>query len=142
MKTWILAGVLIMGMTMSAQTKMTAAIEMNPEQRVTLQTKEMTLALDLNDKQQKDVSKLFAERNRKADAMREQRKAAKAADKKPTVDERFAMKNKMLDEQIAMKAEMKKILTPVQFEKWEKMKEKKHHKMKKSHRKHSKPERR
>ncbi|RZJ76352.1 MAG: hypothetical protein EOO45_02605, partial [Flavobacterium sp.] len=102
MKTWILAGVLIMGMTMSAQTKSDGnRDEMKPEQRATIQAKEMTLALSLNDKQQKDVSKLFTERHTKADQMRAQRKASKDAGKKPTADERFAMKSKMLDEQIA-----------------------------------------
>ena len=44
---------------------------------------------------------------------------------KPTSDEMFAMKSKMLDEQIAMNSKMKKILSPEQFKKWDEMK--KHH---------------
>ena len=62
-----------------------------------------------------------------------QHKADKAAGKKPTADERFAMKSKMLDEKIAMKAEMKKILTAEQFDKWEKTAEQR---KAKGHRKH------
>ena len=46
-------------------------------------------------------------------------KAKKEKGEKPTADERFAMKNEMLDNQIAMKARMKKILKPEQFTKWE-----------------------
>ena len=57
--------------------------------------------------------------------------AKKADDKKPTSDEIYAMKNKMLDEQIANKAEMKKILTPEQYKKWEENREEGKSKMKK-----------
>jgi hypothetical protein len=42
---------------------------------------------------------------------------------KPTTDERFTMKIKMLDEQIVMKKRMEKILNPKQFEKWTALKE-------------------
>ena len=34
-------------------------------------------------------------------------------------DEKFAMRSKMLDEKIEQKAQMKKILKPEQFKKWE-----------------------
>jgi len=50
--------------------------------------------------------------------------------KKPTADERFAMQSKRLDEQMATKERVKKILTPEQFEKWEKAKQKMHHQRK------------
>ena len=46
----------------------------------------------------------------------------KTENKKPTSEERYAMKSKMLDEQIAFKADMKKILTEKQMEKWEEQK--------------------
>ena len=44
---------------------------------------------------------------------------------KPTADQKYEMKNKMLDEQMAMKSRVQKILTPAQYEKWEKMKQNK-----------------
>jgi hypothetical protein len=93
-----------------------------PEQRHELMLKKMTLELDLNASQQKEMSKIIAEQGAKKEAFMKDRKAKT---EKPTSDEMFAMKSKMLDEQIAMKARMKKLLAPEQFIKWEKMK--KHH---------------
>jgi periplasmic protein CpxP/Spy len=69
------------------------------------------------------VRTLLTDRFKKAETARAQHKAAKEAGKKPTQDERFAMRSKMLDEQIAMKAEMKKILSAEQYEKWQQKKE-------------------
>ena len=57
-------------------------------------------------------------------------KANKDSNTKPTSDEMFARKNRMLDEQIAMKERMKKILNPEQFKKWDEMKMRKHGAMK------------
>lgn len=136
MKTWILAIAMMMGVTMSAQhgeQKMDRRAEgreqhekLSPEQRTELKSKQLTLALGLSDKQQKDVQKLILDRENKKQDFIAQRKANKDAGKQPTADERFAMKSKMLDDQIAMQREMKKVLTPEQFEKFEKMKQKRH----------------
>lgn len=93
-----------------------------PEQRQELMLKKMTLELDLNASQQKDMSKIIGEQASKREAFMKNRKAKT---EKPTSEEMFAMKSKMLDEQIAMKARMKKMLTEEQFSKWEKMK--RHH---------------
>lgn len=93
-----------------------------PEQRNELMLKKMTLELDLNANQQKDMGKLIAEQNAKREAFMKKRKEKT---EKPTSDEMFAMKSKMLDEQIAMNSKMKKILSPEQFKKWDEMK--KHH---------------
>lgn len=104
-----------------------------PEQQNELMLKKMTLELDLSSKQQNEMKGMIAERTAKREAMM---KAHKDNKTKPTKDERFAMKSKMLDEQIASKAKMKNILSPEQFAKWEKMKE--HHGRKKSQGKHHK----
>lgn len=92
------------------------------EQRNELMLKKMTLELDLNVSQQKDMSKIIAEKSAKREAFMKDRKART---EKPTSDEIFKMKSKMLDEQIAMNGKMKKILSPEQFQKWDEMK--KHH---------------
>lgn len=126
MKTWILAVVMAAGMTMQAQDGKMIKEQLKPEQRTELQVKELTLSLDLNDKQQKDVQKLLLDKHTKADQMHAKRKADRAAGKTPTADEKFAMKSKMLDEQIAHKSAMKKILTAEQFTKWEAMKKEPH----------------
>ena len=98
--------------------------DMSPEQIATLQTKQMTLALDLTDAQQKEVQSLNLEnavkRSEKMNEMKARKESGEA--KKLTSEERYAMKTAMLDHQIAQKEKMKKILNKEQYEKWEKMK--------------------
>ncbi len=102
-----------------------------PEQRNQLILKKMTLDLDLNASQQKEMSKIIAEQSAKREAHLKDRKERTA---KPTSDEIFEMKSKMLDEQIAMNGKMKKILSLEQFKKWDEIKQ--HHRegMRKNHR--------
>ena len=94
-----------------------------PEQQTELHVKRMTLNLDLDDKQQKEIKTLLLEQAKKREAKKAEMMAKREKGEKPTSDEKFAMKSKMLDEQIAMKAKMKKILKPEQFKKWEEMRE-------------------
>jgi hypothetical protein len=126
MKKVLIAALLIVGLSSFAQERRErpnrAEMEnLTPEQRNQLIVKKMTLELDLNAKQQGQISQIIAEQSAKRETMKAERKASS---EKPTTEERFAMKNKMLDEQIAMKAKMKSILSPEQFTKWEAMKEK------------------
>lgn len=97
--------------------------DLTPEQMATLQTKKMTLALDLTQDQQTKIQALNLENAKTRKAKMEARKAAKEKDeaKKPTSEERYAMQNERLDKMIAQKAEMKNILSADQYEKWEKM---------------------
>ncbi len=99
-----------------------------PEQRRQLELKKLTLALDLNTSQQKEMEKIISEQSAKREAKVAEIKASKESKKQLTADERFAFENKKLDEQIAVKARVKKILNAEQFEKWEKMKAQRHHK--------------
>ncbi|MCK0148001.1 hypothetical protein MWU78_20310 [Arenibacter sp. F26102] len=98
--------------------------DMTPEQIATLQTKRMTLALDLTDAQQKQIQSINLDnaknRAEKMQEMKAKRESGEA--KKLTSEERYAMKTAMLDRQIAQKEKMKKILNNEQYEKWEKMK--------------------
>ncbi len=97
--------------------------QFTPEQRSELQVKKLTLELDLNESQQKEIKAYIADKNTKMEARRTAMKAMKEKGTKPTSDERFAMKIKMLDEQIATKKRMQKILNEKQFEKWAALKE-------------------
>lgn len=135
MKKLIVAALLITGMVTFAQEgkpqeKREKMEQMTPEQRNELHLKKMTLELGLNASQQKEMSKIIAEQTAKMDAARAERKAKGENNTKPTADERFAKRTKMLDEQIAMNDRVKKTLTPEQFEKWEKMKAHRRHEMK------------
>lgn len=142
MRTWILAAVMMMGVTVMAQHGERRHEPLKPEQKAELASKKMTLALNLNEKQQKDVQKLFLDKAKKNEQTRAQRKADEAAGKKPTADERYAMMNRRLDEKIALKAEMKKVLTAEQFTKWENMKNERHAKITKRHKNFKKEHRR
>jgi Spy/CpxP family protein refolding chaperone len=134
MKKLLIVAFLAVGLTAFAQEKRTdgkrAGMEkLTPEQRNQLMLKKMTLDLGLNDAQQKEVSKIITEQSAKREAAMAERKANKEKGIKPTAEEHFAMKNKMLDEQIAMQDKMKKILTPDQFKKWEELKAERKEKM-------------
>ncbi len=102
----------------------------DPEKMAELYVKKMTLELDLTEKQQKEIKPFLIEQAKKKALKREEIKSRKEKKEKPTADERFEMKNEMLDHQIEMKNKFKKTLTSEQFEKWEKSKKQGHHKRK------------
>ena len=128
MKKLFVLALLIVGITTIAQkeNRNQQGNEMgqfSPEQQIQLMLKKMTLELDLNDSQQKEVSAIISEKIAKKEAMKAEMKSKKDKEVKLTNDERFAMQMKMLDEQIATKKRMEKILNAKQFEKWASLKE-------------------
>lgn len=129
MKKLILITALALSTLTFAQEKRAKKERLTPEQQTELQVKKMTLDLDLNAKQQKEVKTILLEKAKKREAKMAEFKANRTKGQKPTAEEKFEMKNKMLDEQIEMKAEMKKILTKEQFTKWEVKKENNKQKM-------------
>lgn len=136
MKKLFIVALLVAGMTSFAQERRArperAKMEqMTPEQRNQLQLKKVTLELDLNASQQKEMSKIIAEQGAKRDVRMAEQKANKNSVNKLSANERFVKKNQMLDEQIAMKERMKKILSADQFKKWEDMRGKRHYGVKK-----------
>ncbi|APY11482.1 hypothetical protein BWZ22_09570 [Seonamhaeicola sp. S2-3] len=96
-------------------------MNLTPEEAATLQTKKLTLNLDLTEKQQAQVKEILLANAIERKAMMEERKAKKESGElqKPTKEERIKMANARLDKQIEMKAKMKKILNEVQYAKWE-----------------------
>lgn len=96
--------------------------ELSVEQLATLKTKKMTLALDLNEKQQEQIMDFHLEhiafRKNKMEEL--QQKRAAGALKKPTAEERYAMENARLDRMIAQQETLKKILNTEQYEQWKK----------------------
>jgi len=96
--------------------------DFTPEEIAQLQTKKMTLLLDLTEAQQKKVEKLHLENAKERQAFRETRQANRedGSGKRLSKEERLEMMNGRLDKQIEMKQKMKKILNSDQFEKWEK----------------------
>ena len=98
-------------------------IDITAEQLATLQTKKLTLALDLSEAQQEQVMKIALEEANHRKAKQAEMKARRESGerKKPTAEERFEMQNALLDRQIAYKQKMKEILTKAQYETWEKI---------------------
>ncbi len=91
------------------------------EQNTELAVKQMTLALDLSEKQQSQIRPLFKNQAKKKEAAMNKRTEMRKNRSKPSTDEIYKMKIAFLDNQIAMKNNMKKILNKEQFEKYEKM---------------------
>ena len=135
MKKLFLAALLSFSFLAIAQEKNQKRDELTTEQRTELKVKKMTLELDLNTKQQQELKVLFLEEVKKMEEKKKKMKEKKEKGEKPTADERFEMKNKMLDKQIEMKAKLKKILTPEQMSKFEKLKDSKPKRMHKKGRK-------
>ncbi|UAM96945.1 hypothetical protein K8354_11490 [Polaribacter litorisediminis] len=96
--------------------------QLSVKQQTELAVKQMTLALDLSEKQQDQVAPLIqAQVAAKKEAMTK-RKAMQESNTKPSSDEIYEMRSKMLDNQIAFKNKMKDILNKEQFEQFQKMK--------------------
>ena len=121
--TFLMAGMTIMAQPRNNRHQRNGMDQFTLEQRSELQVKKLTLELDLTESQQKEIKAFIADKNTKMEAHRTAMKAMKEKGTKPTSDERFAMKSKMLDEQIAAKKRMQKILNEKQFEKWTALKE-------------------
>ena len=99
--------------------------DFTPEEIAQLQTKKMTLHLDLTESQQKQIEKLHLENAKERQSLREERQTKMKED-------RLSAMNERLDRQIEMKAKMKKILNSDQFEKWEAMQTRKQRGMQKN----------
>lgn len=115
MKKLIVTIVLVISSLSFAQEKS----KLSPEQQTELQVKKMTLDLDLDANQQKELRTILLENAKKREAKKRALKEKMSKGQKPTSDEQFEMKSKMLDDKIEHKAQLKKILKPEQFQKWE-----------------------
>jgi len=96
--------------------------ELTSEQRATLQIKEMTLRLDLDKNQQKEIYKMVKKNTSEREKARAEHLQKRQSGERLTSEERFQFRSSRLDNQIAHKAAMQKILTKEQFNLWEKTK--------------------
>lgn len=119
MKKLILTTTLFVSILTFAQEGKKSGEKLTQEQQTELQVKNMTLQLDLDEKQQKEIKSILVEQNKKREAKIAALKKRKEKGDTLSADEKFAIKNEMLDDQIEKKAQMKKVLKPEQFLKWE-----------------------
>jgi hypothetical protein len=124
--------ILVIALTLSSLTfaQNRKGSEMTPEQQAEIQTKRLTLELDLNSNQQKEVKAIILEQAKKREALKAEMKAKREKDEKLSTDERYEKQSDRLDNQIELKAKMKKVLTHEQMKKWEEMRDKKTEKRK------------
>lgn len=108
------AGVATAQQDNSTQTNEKAAL--NPEKIAEMQSKRLTLALDLTDKQQKQVYDLTLQ-NMQSRKNKPNRKDLKTMTNAQKQDLRLQRMDAMIDH----KREMKNILTDDQYDRWEKM---------------------
>lgn len=112
-KILFLLAILSVGITQANNEKK----DRTPEQIASIQSKKMTLVLDLDAKQQSQVEKvlLVGAKNRMSNKM------SKEDREKLTEDQKFKKSETALANKIAMKRDMKSILNADQYAKWEKM---------------------
>ena len=119
MKKVIVATLLVVGMTTFAQEKegrKAGSERLTSEQKVDLQVTKITKDLDLNEKQAKEVRALVTKQVAKREAKRAEMQELKTKKREEIKAQREA-------EQAAVSSEIKKILTPEQYAKWEKNRE-------------------
>jgi hypothetical protein len=107
--------------TVQAQKKRGYKQQLTINQQTSLKVKQMTLVLDLSDKQQQRVTPLLRTAIAFRHSAMEKRKEAREQKKRPTSDEVYAIKMQLLDNKISLKRSMQEILNTTQFETFKKV---------------------
>ena len=113
-----LMGFTVLSFAQNGSNEMKKRNQFTPEQQAILKTKEMVLQLDLNKFQENQILALNEKRSENRQKIMESHRAIKQGDQQLSSDEKFKMKNEMLDAQIKYQSEIKKILEVKQFEEW------------------------
>ncbi len=93
--------------------------DMSAEEEATLQTKKLTLLLDLNQAQQQEIKKLNKEKAEQRKAIMAAHKKMRAEDSEKFKENSFERKNARLDRELAHQERIKQILNEEQFKKWQ-----------------------
>lgn len=101
----------------------------SPEQLAEIQTKKMTLALELDEKQQREVLKMNTDLAHERKQRMGKIKAAREKGERLSQEERFKQMNEQLDRRIEVQRAMKKILNEEQYKRWKVYQEKRAQKM-------------
>ncbi|MDB4048495.1 hypothetical protein N9494_04415 [Polaribacter sp.] len=117
----ILVLIFVFTFTIQAQKKRGYKQQLTINQQTSLKVKQMTLVLDLSDKQQQQVTPLLRAEIAFRQAAMEKRKEARVEKRRPTSDEIYLIKSQLLDNKITMKRSMKDILNTTQFKTFQKI---------------------
>lgn len=97
--------------------------ELSAEQRATIQSKRLRLALGLDQQQQDQIAALFKTQLDEQMERRDQRKSEGSPNKEKDGASRYTALNDRLDREIAFQDEIKGILSDSQFEQWRHLRE-------------------
>jgi Spy/CpxP family protein refolding chaperone len=122
MKKMLMVAVLLLSVVTFAQEKRKKGPEMSPEKKVELQVARLKIELDLNEKQSADLRTLIQERQQKQIKLRAEFGSKKDSLHKPSPAQREQMKKIKAEDKKAFEEQLKKILTPTQFETWNQLK--------------------
>ena len=122
MKKILIACVLLLTMVSFAQEKRKKGPEMSPEKKVELQVARLKIELDLSEKQTADLRTVIKERQEKQIKIRAEFGSKKDSLHKPSPAQREQMKKVKAEDKKAFEEQLKKILTPTQFETWNQLK--------------------
>jgi Spy/CpxP family protein refolding chaperone len=122
MKKMLMVAVLLLSVVTFAQEKRKKGPEMSPEKKVELQVARLKIELDLNEKQSADLRTLIQERQQKQIKLRAEFGSKKDSLHKPSPAQREQMKKVKAEDKKAFEEQLKKILTPTQFETWNQLK--------------------
>lgn len=100
-----------------------AQTQLSPEERATIQSKRMTLALGLDQRQQDQMTGLLKQRLEERAELRQRRKSEADSGTSADSENRFDRLNAHLDRKIAFQEELRGILSERQFEKWQTQRE-------------------
>ena len=117
----ILVLIFVFTFSIQAQKKRGYKQQLTINQQTSLKVKQMTLVLDLSDKQQQQVTPLLKAEIAFRQAAMEKRKEARVEKRRPTSDEIYLIKSQLLDNKITMKRSMKDILNTTQFKTFQKI---------------------
>lgn len=123
MRTIMLALVLAFSTITMAQNREMKREKLTSEEKVAKQLEKMTSDLSLTNEQQEKLKPILEAQMKKREKKMEEMKEARAKEEKKSKEERAKRREEMKANQDAFKEDMSKILTPEQFENWEKIQE-------------------
>jgi hypothetical protein len=130
MKKILLAAILLLTLGTFAQEKRKKGNNLPPEKRVELQVARLKIELDLTEKQTADLRKVINEHQQNGAKQRAEMGSKKDSLHKPSPAQREQMKKSRANDKKVFEEQLKKILTPAQFETWQQNKEARENKQK------------
>jgi Spy/CpxP family protein refolding chaperone len=123
MKKLVVVAILLLSVVAFAQEKRKKGPEMSPEKKVELQLARLKIELDLSEKQTADLRSVIQDHQQKRAKLRAEFGDKKDSLHKPSPAQREQMKKVKTEDKKAFEEQLKKILTPTQFETWQQNKE-------------------